>query len=164
MSEPLHPSVINEIKTSEGPEDPEEAKTIKKVAGFPYYTSISNIIFAYMIFRLYIGCAVTELSTFSTCLAPIHYTALTWVFMLPAENSRLWYGVLLSHAADPLPHTPFKLLHPTDPVDVGLPYPNLVTIQCAYVDTPHANYLYTHHSTGVCVFCLTCITIAYHTK
>jgi hypothetical protein len=162
--EPLHPSSVKELETSEGPEDPVAAKAIETASGFDYRTGISEMIFAYVTCRLYIGYAVTELSKFSTKPAAVHYTALKCVFRYLRQTRE--HGLVYWRRTPclSLPHVPLKLLHPMDPADQGLSLPDLATTLCAYVDAAHANCLRTRRSVGAFVFCLAGTAVAYRAK
>jgi hypothetical protein len=78
--EPVHPSSIKELETSEVPDDATAAKTIETAAGFDYHPGIGEIIVAYVTCHLDIGYDVTELSKFSTRPVTVHYAALKRVF------------------------------------------------------------------------------------
>jgi hypothetical protein len=80
--EPLHPSSIKELETSEGLEDPVDARALEKTPGFAYHTVIGEIIFAYVTCRLDIGYEITELARFS-----LH---------VPPSDSPLWPGFFAS--------------------------------------------------------------------
>jgi hypothetical protein len=162
--EPLHPSSIKELETSEGPDDPVTAKAIETAAGFANRTGISEIIFAYVTCSLDIGFDVTELSKFSTKPAAVHYTALKRVFHYLHQTRE--HGLVYWRRTPrlSLPHVPFKLLRPTDPSDQGLPHPDLATTLCAYVDAAHTNCLRTRRSVGDFVFCLAGTAVAYRAK
>lgn len=164
LIEPLHPSSIKELETSEGPEDPAEARAIEKSAGFGYRTGIGEIIFAYVTCRLDIGYAITELAKFSIRPAACHYNALKRVFKYLRQTRN--YGLVFwrSKPLNHLPHIPFVLLRPMELADEGLPHPASISTLCAYVDAAHANCLRTRRSIGAFVFCLAGAAVAYRAK
>jgi hypothetical protein len=162
--EPLHPSSIKELETSEGPKDPVAAKAVETAAGFAYRTGIVEIIFAYVTCRLDIGYAVTELSKFSTKPAAVHDTALKRVFHYLQQTRE--HGLVYWRRTPclSLPHVPFKILRPVDLADKGLLRPDLATTLWAYVDAAHANCLRTRRSVGAFVFFLAGNAMAYRAK
>jgi hypothetical protein len=153
LIEPVHPSSIKELDTSQGPDDVTGAKAIETAPGFAYRTDIGEIILAYAKCRLGIGYAVTELSKFSTRPVDVHYMALKRVFRY-LRHMR-YHGVVYWRRTPrvSLPPAPFKLLRSIDPADQCLPCPDLDTTMCAYVDAAHANCLRTQRSVGAFVFC-----------
>jgi hypothetical protein len=168
LVEPIHPSSIKELETSEGPEDPAAAKAIEAAAGFAYRTDIGEIIFAYVTCRLDISYAVTELSKFSTRPTTSHYVAL--------KHAPMAWFIGDGPRGSPYPMSPLHFSVPWNPRNRALPQPPTPpppgpkktpgppTTLCAYVDAVHANFLRTRRSVGAFVFCLAGTAIAYRAK
>jgi hypothetical protein len=66
LIEPLHPSSIKELETSEGHEDTTEVGDLEKAAGFGYRNGIGEIMFTYVTCRLDIGYAIPNSRIFPT--------------------------------------------------------------------------------------------------
>jgi hypothetical protein len=164
LIEPVHPSSIKELETSEVPDDATAANVIETAAGLAYRNGIGKIIFAYVTCRLGIGYAVTELSKFGTRPTAVHYAALNSVspYIRQTGNHGLVYGRRAPRMA--LPRVSFKLLRSMDPADQGIPRPDLATTLCAYVDAAHANFLCTQRSVGAFVFCLAGTAVVYRVR
>jgi hypothetical protein len=115
--EPVHPKSIKEIESSEGPTDPMESKAIESAAGFKYCTAIGEAIFSYVTCLLDIGCAIAELSKFSTRLATPHYAAAKRLFRYLCQT-RI-YGLVCWRPKSlvGLQHVSIPHLHPLDEID-----------------------------------------------
>jgi hypothetical protein len=162
--EPVHPSSIKEIESSEVPEDPAAAKAIDNTAGFKYRTAICEEIFAYITCRLDTGYAIAELSKFSTRPAMDHYAAVKRLFRYLRQTRT--YGLVYwrPKRLNALPHVPFPHLRPLDDSDRQMPMPSSIDVLCGYLDSAHANCLRTRRSVGAHVFCLAGTAIAYRAK
>jgi hypothetical protein len=162
--EPVYPSSIKEIESSEGPEDPAAAKAIENTAGFKYRTAIGEAIFAYVTCRLDTGYAIAELSKFSTRPAMAHYAAVKRLFRYLRQTRT--YGLVYwrPKPLNAIPPVTFPNLRPLDDIDRQIPMPSSIDVLCGYLVSAHANCLGTHRSIGAHVFCLAATAIAYRAK
>jgi hypothetical protein len=162
--EQVQPSVIKEIETSEGPDDPVAAKSIATEDVFKYQTVIGDSIFAYVTCRLDIGYAIADLSNLSTHPIKAHYAAVKCVFCYLCQMRT--YGLIYWRLKplDALSYVSFPHLRPLDEVDRKMPMPSSIGVMCGYLDSAHANLLRTRWSVGAHVFCLAGTSIAYRAR
>ena len=78
--EPLPPSIIDEIETTDGPIDPTAAAAIESTAGFNYRQATGMLIFTIQIGCFDISEAVTKLCHHNERPASIHYIGVKHVF------------------------------------------------------------------------------------
>ena len=115
---PLNPATANALSLLEGPPDKsDEAKELARTNGFSYRNVLGELICAFVICRLDIGCAVCFLARFADCPHQEHFAALKQVCKcLRATES---WGIVFERPKpmDDLPNIPFDFLekHPNLP-------------------------------------------------
>jgi hypothetical protein len=80
LVELIHPSAVREMEETDPPDSEAESQANGKSSGFPYESSVGELVYAYVPCRLDIGYAMGELSKFSTRASPFHYNALKRIY------------------------------------------------------------------------------------
>ena len=164
LVEPLHPSAMKELETTEGPENDADIASLEREAGFSYRTALGELIFAYVICRPDIGYAVAELSKFAARPARCHYLAVKRVFRFLRETQ---HDGLIFWRSEPrldLPHIELPIRAVEIEEESSFPHPTAPDQLVGYVDAAHANCLRTRRSVGGHVFILAGAAIVYRAK
>jgi hypothetical protein len=161
---PLPVDAINHIYSVTGPlEQTDEHAQLSKQHGFNYRTLLGELLYAYVTCRpADIGYAVTTLSKFATCPAPIHYTYLRGVakYLRRTIHWKIRYNRSCPDMTFPI-DTMTQLDH--DPSLPSLPDNSSTQLIC-YVDAAHANDLRNRRSTMGYCFTLSGGAIVYKSK
>jgi hypothetical protein len=160
---PLPVDAINHIYSVTGPlAQTDEHAQLSKQHGFNYRTLLGELLYAYVTCRPDIGYAVTTLSKFATCPAPIHYTYLRGVakYLRRTIHWKIRYNRSCPDMTFPI-DTMTQLDH--DPSLPSLPENSSTQLIC-YVDAAHANDLRNRRSTMGYCFTLSGGAIVYKSK
>jgi hypothetical protein len=145
LVEPIHPSAVREMEETYPPDLEAESQANEKSAGFPYRSSVGELLYAYVTCQLGIGYAMGELYMFSTISAPCHYNALNRIYRYLHQTKS--YGIVYWRKEPhlDLPHVPL-IYRPLVNGDLDVPYPpaidQLVNLLATW--TPHMVHACTH--------------------
>jgi hypothetical protein len=160
---PISPAPITSLVLLQGPAETTPVhKQLENDVGFSYRQVLGDLIYAYVIFHVDNGYAVTFLARFSQAPVREHYYALKNVVRY-LRRTKDW-GLMYWRPAplDSLPCVPFSF----PSVDAQLPpFPDISPTELTgFVDAAHATDLTTRRSVSGLVFCYAGGAIAYKTK
>jgi hypothetical protein len=122
LIEPLHPSTFKELEETVPPTEPSEKAELEISAVFAYWTTIGELMYAYVTCQLDVGYVIAELSKLSCGPGACHYAAAKQVFRYLRQTQ---YEGLVYWRLKPrlyLLHVPL-ICRTLDEVDLKLPYP-----------------------------------------
>lgn len=132
---------------------------LESAAGFSNRSVLGALIYAYVVARPDVGCAITTLSCFSDRQAKIHYDALRRVARY-LRTTKSWGLLYWRCSLVPcLPVGVFQTLA-SDPAIPIFPVPEHPTLLAGYIDAAHATDLLTCRSITGLVFMFCCGPIA----
>jgi hypothetical protein len=152
--DPIHPSAVRELEETAPPETEAECLANEKDAGFPYRSSVGELLYAYVTCRLDIGYAMGELSKLSTMAAPCHYNALKRIYRYLRQTKS--DGIVFWRKE--------PRVDPLVPGDLDVPYPAAIDQLVGYPDAAHGTCIRTRRSMGAKVFCLAGAAVMYRAK
>ena len=163
--EPLPPSCLNELYTSEGPLEGTTAHAkLAKEQGFSYRTLLGELLYAYVTCRPDIGYAIVMLSKFASAPAPIHYQRLKGVAKYIRRTSSWGIKYWKPNPDKSLPPDNEDLPEPLPEDHPPFPSPSSPFTLTGFVDAAHGNDLRTRRSTTGYAFTLAGGAIAYRSK
>ena len=165
LKPPLHESdVANLFNLAAGlVENAPEHKALEAEQGFGYRSVLGEILFAYVLCRPDIGCAVTTLAKFSTAPNALHYKSLKHLATY-LRQTQDWS--IIHWRTEPvvsLPKVPCVHMTFDDSLPV-IPPPAHLRQLITHVDAAHANELRQRRSTTGYGCCLTGGVVAYHSR
>jgi hypothetical protein len=163
LVEPIHPSAVREIEETAPPEMEAESLANEKNAGFPYRSSVGELLYAYVTCRLDIGYTMGELSKFSTRSAPCHYNALKHIYRYLRQTKSDGIVFWRKEPRVNLPYIPLTC-RPLVTGDLDVSYPADIDQLVGYLDAAHGTCVRTRRLMGAEVFCLAGAAIMYRAK
>ena len=160
---PLPMDCITQLYSAPGhTEGSPEHRALEKKEGFAYRTLLGELLYAYVTCRPDIGYAVTTLSKFSTCPAPLHFAYLKQVTKYLRRTIN-WGIVYKKPSSDPgLPESTHDVVPVPDNLPV-FPTVNPDELIC-FADAAHANDLRKRCSTTGYVFLYAGGAVLYRSK
>jgi len=161
----LHKSdVANLFNLAAGPvENAPEHKALEKEQGFGYQSVLGEILFAYVLCRPDLGCAVTTLAKFSTAPSALHYKSLKHLAIYLRQTQDWGIVHWRSEPVASPPEVPYVPMKFDDSLPV-IPPPAHLHQLITHVDAAHSNELHQRRSAMGYGCCLAGGVVAYRSR